>query len=294
MATAAGRLVLKEKPGTTGHRAENQKRSGNHSYHARGRKAKTLQSVASLRLQWPKTAKDRRELADAWHSVAMQVLNDARYSFRLVSPLLRFLNWESGSLWPSNRTLADHAGQCSEDTISIDIGAFAKLGLLQIEEVDQPGSNFKQRILWLSLPASVTDTVSAPEDIVDADTVSEPVTDTVSDTPSDTVSEQPKNRPLKETSERAARAAGLFSDFKERLFEPVNTYLGKRSFKGPDEIRSRATRNCRIAFERLAEDRRRTDPCSTALTPRWDDLPDPLKKEAVALVIAAQSGGEVQ
>ena len=119
-------------------------------------------------LTWPSSVDERRKVIDTWHSVAMRTLNKQRYSFRLAAVIPRFINWKEGSLWPSNKTLAEYAGGCSEDTISTDIGAYVKLGLLQIKERKVPGSNFRQRILWPSLPVSVTDTVSAP------------VTDTVS------------------------------------------------------------------------------------------------------------------
>lgn len=63
----------------------------------------------------------------------MQTVHSAGVNFRLMALIERFVNWQSGELWPSNETLARRAGGCGESTVKRDIATYQKLGLLTVE-----------------------------------------------------------------------------------------------------------------------------------------------------------------
>ncbi|WP_442577973.1 hypothetical protein ACSBOB_20735 [Mesorhizobium sp. ASY16-5R] len=185
------------------------------------RRASRFLPVDAVRVPWPASPEDRHAALTGWTCVAMRILTERRYSFRIVPVVLHFVNRKSGSLWPTNATMAQFAGGCSVDTITRDIAAFAVFGLLEIEMAALPGKPFKQRIMWLTTPVpSATDT-DIGDDLVsamDADgpsaTDADPISATVADAPSATVAEQLYNRPSKETLEKTTeRRARKRADF---------------------------------------------------------------------------------
>lgn len=94
---------------------------------------RVLARAPSVSLRWPATTKARKELFDAWHQIGMQTVHSAGVNFRLMALIERFVNWQSGELWPSNETLARRAGGCGESTVKRDIATYQKLGLLTVE-----------------------------------------------------------------------------------------------------------------------------------------------------------------
>lgn len=92
----------------------------------------------------------------------MQILSDANVSFRLMTPIERFFNIGSVSLWPTNETLTQHAGQCSERTIKRDLAAYEDLGLLIAERGwrrNKAGKLVRTRLLRLALPEDMKGTI---------------------------------------------------------------------------------------------------------------------------------------
>ena len=111
----------------------------------------------SIPLRWPTETKARREIFDAWHQIAMQVLHEERQNFRLVALVERFINWQSGELWPTNETLARRAGGCGESTIKRDVATYQSLGLLMVDHGwrrQRGGRIVSKRTIRLAIPTA--------------------------------------------------------------------------------------------------------------------------------------------
>ena len=118
-------------------------------------KRRKIAPRACIPLLWPTEMKPRKELFDAWHQIAMQVLHEERQSFRLVAVIERFINWQSGELWPTNETLARRAGGCDESTIKREVGAYQRLGLLVVDlgcRRQKGGRLVRKRTIGLAIP----------------------------------------------------------------------------------------------------------------------------------------------
>lgn len=119
---------------------------------------KVLEPVPSVMLHWPDGAKERRDLVKAWHALAMAQVDRAKVSFRLMAVLKDFVHWKTGVIFPTNATLADRAGQCSERTVSRLIGQYEDLGIIRLRfgwRKGRAGNWLQTRVIFMTLPKSL-------------------------------------------------------------------------------------------------------------------------------------------
>jgi hypothetical protein len=121
------------------------------------------------RLKWPALQRERYELFDLWHPIAMQILHDAGESFRLLAVLRQVINWSTGEIRNSNADLALRAGNCSAKTISRDVAKYRDLGLIICAKGwRRPGSKIlEKRTIKLALPSVLPDGLWLPESLSD-------------------------------------------------------------------------------------------------------------------------------
>lgn len=114
------------------------------------------------RLRWPTENRLQRELFEAWHAVAMQVA-DGRV--RVLAVIWRFINWKTGTFFPTDSTLAECAGGCSTKTISREVARYDALGIVDIERgwrKNSSGQFVRTRVLHPTIPADLKGTVKLP------------------------------------------------------------------------------------------------------------------------------------
>ncbi|MHA6644576.1 hypothetical protein [Mesorhizobium sp. A623] len=123
-----------------------------------------LPKVASLPFRWPKTFKEQRDYFETWHALAMRVIAENRASFRTMAVLWRFINNDSGTMWPTDPTLAFVTGS-SEKSVSRDIGQYETLGILRVKHgsrKNRSGKLVKTRTLIPSVPVDLKGTIDLP------------------------------------------------------------------------------------------------------------------------------------
>lgn len=124
--------------------------------------------VEALPLRWPSESKERYDLFDAWHHVAMQVLHRSRGSFRLIAVAKLVIRWSHGVILDSNAELAERAGGCAEKTISREVQQYADLGLFISELAwKRPGGGkfITVRSLRPSLPIHLPKGIVLPDGV---------------------------------------------------------------------------------------------------------------------------------
>lgn len=124
-----------------------------------------IEAVEALPLRWPSMPKERFDLFDAWHDVAMQLVHEAGKSFRLMAAAKKVINWQAGVITNSNADLAGRAGCCSEATIKREVRHYVDLGVF-ISEMGwrRAGTQIiRTRSLILSLPKTIPAWVILPE-----------------------------------------------------------------------------------------------------------------------------------
>ncbi|NKJ91793.1 hypothetical protein GFM14_09225 [Rhizobium leguminosarum bv. viciae] len=123
----------------------------------KGRK-KAIEAVPSVTLHWPSSMQQKRELVKTWHALAMVEVNKAGISFRLMAVLKDFVHWKTGLIFPTNATLADRAGQCSERTVSDLVGKYEQIGIIRLRfgwRKSRTGKWLQTRIMFMTLPKSL-------------------------------------------------------------------------------------------------------------------------------------------
>lgn len=126
---------------------------------------RVFEKVEALPLKWPPVPKERFDLFDAWHDVAMQILHQERGSFRLIAVTKKVIRWSKGVITDSNAALASRAGGCSEKTISREVQDYVDLGIL-IADMGwrRFGSQIvRTRSLRMALPATLPEGIRLPE-----------------------------------------------------------------------------------------------------------------------------------
>ena len=126
-----------------------------------------VEAVEALPLRWPTTPKERFDLFDAWHDVAMQLVQRERKSFRLMAVAKKVINWQAGIITNSNADLALRAGCCSESTIKREVREYVDLGVL-ISEMGwrRAGTQIiRTRSLIPSLPITMPVGIILPESV---------------------------------------------------------------------------------------------------------------------------------
>ncbi|APO67244.1 hypothetical protein IE4872_CH01602 [Rhizobium gallicum] len=119
---------------------------------------KVIEAVPSVTLHWPSTMPQRRDIVKAWHALAMAEIDRANISFRLMAVLKDFVHWKTGLIFPTNATLADRAGNCSERTVSRLIGQYEQIGIIRLRfgwRRSKTGKWLQTRIIFMTLPKSL-------------------------------------------------------------------------------------------------------------------------------------------
>lgn len=131
-------------------------------------KRRVLDRAEALPLKWPQGTKERFDLFDAWHDVAMQILHREKVSFRLIAVAKIVIRWSQGVITDSNAGLALRAGNCSEKTIKRDVSDYISLGLF-VSALDwkRPGGGkfITVRTLRPALPIDLPEGIFLPEGI---------------------------------------------------------------------------------------------------------------------------------
>ncbi|WP_392711126.1 hypothetical protein [Rhizobium ruizarguesonis] len=110
--------------------------------------------------RWPTadaTPRQRYQAFDDWHDIAMQILDKEGGSFRLMAAYKKVMQWKLGEIWATDEELAAKSGRCSERTISRDIAAQRRLGIIIVENGwRKAGERFlRSRTIKLGVPAAI-------------------------------------------------------------------------------------------------------------------------------------------
>lgn len=97
-----------------------------------GGQRRQIEQRKGLPFRWPAGFKDRKDYFELWHALAMKVIADQRGSFRTIAVLWRFINHQSGAMWPTDSLLATVTGS-SERSVSRDIKQYEALGILRVQ-----------------------------------------------------------------------------------------------------------------------------------------------------------------
>ncbi|TPK42624.1 MULTISPECIES: hypothetical protein [unclassified Mesorhizobium] len=131
----------------------------------------TSEKAACTSLRWPTTAKERFELFDAWHDVAMQIVHAVGGSFRFLAVTKKVIHWQSGTICLSNADLAARAGRCAEKTITRDVAQAEALGIVIVEMGWRKDGTqiFRTRNIRPSIPQELSPGIVLPDGGFDLD-----------------------------------------------------------------------------------------------------------------------------
>lgn len=132
---------------------------------SRSGKRREFDVVKGVKLLWPEGSKQRFDLFDAWHDVAMQIIHRQKAGLRLIAISKKVLRWSSGSIRISNEEMAERAGYCSAKTMSREVQAYTALGLLIAKtEWKRPSKDkfVTVRELFLALPDPLPEGTKLP------------------------------------------------------------------------------------------------------------------------------------
>jgi hypothetical protein len=124
-----------------------------------------FQTSKCMKLLWPEEMKQRYDLFDAWHDVAMQIVHREKAGFRIMAISKKLVRWASGSIRASNEEMAERAGFCHPKTMSREVQAYTALGLLVAKTEWKRPSKAKfltVRELFLSLPDPLPEGIKLP------------------------------------------------------------------------------------------------------------------------------------
>jgi hypothetical protein len=128
-------------------------------------KRKKIQRCAASPMFWGDTSKQREEAFAQWRHIAMQVLHEAKVSFRLLALVGEHINMKSGVVSGTNIELAKMGGKCSVSTIQREIGHYENLGLFIGKRSRHRTSDgiIEIRTLRLSLPTTFSPGITMRE-----------------------------------------------------------------------------------------------------------------------------------
>lgn len=135
-----------------------------------GRRRKLEASAVSCRpFRWPTDRKQRYDLFDTWHDLAMFVLNasNPKGSYRLMAVARKVFRWDIAGIVDTDEQLAERAGRCSVKAIGRDIRRAKRLGLIANEmgwRRPNGGGFRKTRIIRLTVPIVLPDGYSLAAD----------------------------------------------------------------------------------------------------------------------------------
>ncbi|ANL55089.1 hypothetical protein AMC82_CH03931 [Rhizobium phaseoli] len=125
-----------------------------------GKRRRPAAPMECVPWRWPTedaTARQRYEAFDGWHDIAMQILDKEGGSFRLMAAYKKVMQWKAGEIWATDEELAAKSGRCSERTISRDIAAQRRLGIIIVENGWRKvgGKFLRSRTIKLGVPAVI-------------------------------------------------------------------------------------------------------------------------------------------
>lgn len=107
-----------------------------------------------FRYPWPVTTSLQAEVFHDWRYMAKQVIHQNGGSFRLLAALTDLIDMGTGETKASDEDLAEEAGRCGVKTISREVGAYRRMGIIQTLKTFQPKGekNVRARIIRLAMP----------------------------------------------------------------------------------------------------------------------------------------------
>jgi hypothetical protein len=119
--------------------------------------------------QWPNEnagGKQRYDCFDAWHDLAMQILDNEGGSFRLMAVYKKVMQWKPGEIWSSDEELAGRAGRCSPRTISRDVAGHRRAGIILVENGWRKvhGKFLRSRTIRLAVPKTLGPSIILVDD----------------------------------------------------------------------------------------------------------------------------------
>jgi len=131
-------------------------------------------------LKWPTESKEQFRVFDAWHEIAMQIVDQAGKPFRLMAVYRRCLFWREGVVVASNHELSQLAGRCSEKTISREVQLHERLGIISVKQGWRivKGKRLRTRSISLAVPDPFPAEISINETVLHLDicvSISKPV-----------------------------------------------------------------------------------------------------------------------
>lgn len=87
----------------------------------------------------------------------MQILHDAKATFRVMAIYDRLFDWDSREIVASDEEIAEEAGRCDKKTVSREISTHKKLGIICVDQQwrEKYGKHVKTRVIRLSLPKNM-------------------------------------------------------------------------------------------------------------------------------------------
>ena len=121
-------------------------------------KRRQIECRPSRPLRWPTKPKDRYDLFDAWHKIAMREArtNGVGRDFLAVAKIV--MRWNRGEIIDSSAELAERAGGCHPETIKREIAQHQRLGTIIIQgsaKRRSDGGMIRTRTIRLSIPADL-------------------------------------------------------------------------------------------------------------------------------------------
>jgi hypothetical protein len=106
---------------------------------------------------WPANQADRIERFRDWRYTAMQVLHRNGGPFRLMGVYDEAMSWDNGEIWASDEDIAVLAGHCGPKTISREVAAMRRLGLIIVELGwrDRFGKMVRTRKIRMAIPKTL-------------------------------------------------------------------------------------------------------------------------------------------
>lgn len=132
-----------------------------------GKRRQVERCCTARTLGWPTTPKERFDLFDTWHCVAMQYARLNRVGLHFLAVAKIVMLWKRGTIAVSDKHLAQIAGGCSDKTIEREIGMLAKLGLITRKGGACRHSDgirtIRTRSIRLAFPAEIDPRVTLPD-----------------------------------------------------------------------------------------------------------------------------------
>ncbi len=131
-----------------------------------------MDGVQAVPLIWPSGQREQFRVFDAWHEIAMQLVDRAGRPFRLMAVYRRVMFWKTGVIFASDCDLSRLAGRCSAKTMSREIQVHRRLGIIAVEHGwrEVGGRSVRTRLVKLAVPDPFPAGISLDETAIHMDT----------------------------------------------------------------------------------------------------------------------------